>query len=46
MWQRVAAGATPVPSGIVLAASAALALFCVYNVLAGGNPVRSAPKAA
>jgi hypothetical protein len=23
---------------VALAASAALALFCVYNVMAGGNP--------
>jgi hypothetical protein len=38
MWQRVAAGAAPVPSGILLAVSAALCTFCVYNVLAGGNP--------
>jgi hypothetical protein len=38
MWQRVAAGVAPVPSGVMLALSAALALFCVYNVLAGGNP--------
>jgi hypothetical protein len=38
MWVRVAVGAAPVPSGILLAVSAALCVFCVYNVLAGGNP--------
>lgn len=38
MWQRVAASVAPVPSGILLALSAALAAFCLYNVVAGGNP--------
>jgi len=40
MWQRVAASLSPVPSGVLLALSGALAAFCVYNVLAGGNPPR------
>jgi hypothetical protein len=38
MWGRIAAGASPVVSGIMLALSGALAAFCVYNVAAGGNP--------
>jgi hypothetical protein len=46
MWGRVAAGATPVPSGIMLALSAALAAFCAYNLLAGGNPPPKAKPAA
>lgn len=45
MWARVAAGVTPVASALLLAPSAALALFCVYNVLAGGNPPPSGGKA-
>eukprot|EP00879_Flechtneria_rotunda_P033307 GHRR01036875.1.p1 GENE.GHRR01036875.1~~GHRR01036875.1.p1 ORF type:complete len:212 (+),score=37.46 GHRR01036875.1:295-930(+) len=38
MWQRVQASVAPVPSGILLALSAALAAFCLYNIVAGGNP--------
>jgi hypothetical protein len=38
MWQRVQASIAPVPSGILLALSAALAAFCLYNIIAGGNP--------
>jgi hypothetical protein len=38
MWQRVQASVAPVPSGILLALSAALAAFCLYNIIAGGNP--------
>jgi hypothetical protein len=46
MWQRVAATLSPVPSGIMLALSGALAAFCVYNVAAGGNPPPKSEKAA
>ncbi|WIA13385.1 hypothetical protein OEZ85_006965 [Tetradesmus obliquus] len=47
MWQRVQASVAPVPSGILLALSAALAVFCVYNIIAGGNPppAQKAPAA-
>lgn len=37
-WQSLQAGVIPWLSGIVLGLSAALSLFCIYNVLAGGNP--------
>ena len=39
MWQQLQQkAAAALPAGVSLAASAALALFCAYNVLAGGNP--------
>jgi hypothetical protein len=46
MWGRVAAGAAPVPSAIMLALSAALAAFCLYNLAAGGNPPPKGKPAA
>eukprot|EP00882_Tetradesmus_deserticola_P008934 GHRQ01009424.1.p1 GENE.GHRQ01009424.1~~GHRQ01009424.1.p1 ORF type:complete len:179 (+),score=16.12 GHRQ01009424.1:127-663(+) len=46
MWQRVQASIAPVPSGILLALSAALAVFCVYNIIAGGNPPPAQKTAA
>ncbi|KAF8058107.1 FAX1 [Scenedesmus sp. PABB004] len=46
MWLRVSASVAPVPSGILLALSAALAAFCVYNVAAGGNPPPARKPAA
>eukprot|EP00775_Hariotina_reticulata_P005308 gene5308-5543_t len=46
MWQRVQAGIAPVPSGILLALSAVLAAFCVYNVVAGGNPPPSSKSSS
>ncbi|GBF98034.1 hypothetical protein Rsub_11145 [Raphidocelis subcapitata] len=46
MWGRIAAGASPVVSGIMLALSGALAAFCVYNVAAGGNPPPKAKPAS
>ena len=46
MWQRIQLGLSPVVvSGILLALSGALALFCVYNVIAGGNPPPKGAKA-
>jgi hypothetical protein len=38
MWQLVVASVAPVPSGILLGLSGALAAFCAYNIIAGGNP--------
>lgn len=38
MYKNVQAKAAVLPSGILLALSAAAALFCFYNVAAGGNP--------
>eukprot|EP00195_Chlamydomonas_chlamydogama_P016424 CAMPEP_0202902088 /NCGR_PEP_ID=MMETSP1392-20130828/16273_1 /ASSEMBLY_ACC=CAM_ASM_000868 /TAXON_ID=225041 /ORGANISM="Chlamydomonas chlamydogama, Strain SAG 11-48b" /LENGTH=112 /DNA_ID=CAMNT_0049588791 /DNA_START=302 /DNA_END=640 /DNA_ORIENTATION=+ len=37
-WTKVQAGQVVWLTGSVAVASAALALFCVYNILAGGNP--------
>jgi hypothetical protein len=45
MWQQVQAGTHALPSSLLLALSAALALFCLYNVLAGGNPPKKAASA-
>jgi hypothetical protein len=46
MWQQVQQKVAVLPASAGLAASAALALFCVYNVLAGGNPPKKQTKAA
>lgn len=38
MYQKVQKGMAVVPSGVILVLSAAMCLFSVYNILAGGNP--------
>jgi hypothetical protein len=37
-WQRLSGGGQPLVWGAVAVLSGAAALFCAYNVLAGGNP--------
>lgn len=45
MWQRVQQGVSVVPSAILMSLSAALVAFCLYNVLAGGNPPKTSAAA-
>ena len=40
MWLQLRAGVVVWLSGSMLGLSVALALFCTYNVLAGGNPLK------
>lgn len=42
MVQRTMIGLTPIYSGVLAAVSAAMAVFLVYNVIAGGNPPKGA----
>lgn len=44
-WRCVQYGAAVVPSYILLLLSVATSLFCLYNVMAGGNPPKQAKSA-